>query len=213
MNALPSWYVDGRKTIESFYKPQNLIFESDPIVSWSFSKRYCLIVERYGAEDTQYTRGKIYFSRTQTLIADIKRNHNTFLFAWVTQNHHEYLLTGEDSQGYTVVDLENRTTSNYIDDNAEDGMGFRWTKVLPSPDGKLLAVNGLYFPGLTSTVIYDFSKPRHPLPLPKLRVVDTQLHEDFDIIGWTDNRTLEIKTKDTGVFYDAITGIIKRKQH
>lgn len=209
MNALPSWYVEGRKGIESFYTPENLIFESDPIVSWSLTKRYCLIIERYGVGDTHYTRGKVYVSRTQKLIADIKRNHSNFLYAWVTQNHHEYLLTAEDNQGHTVVDLENRTTSNYVDDNAEDGMGFRWTQVLPSPDGKLLAVNGMYFPGMTSTIIYNFSKPRYPLPLPKLRVVDTQLHDDYNIIGWDDNRTLKLKSGDKEIFYDAITGLIQ----
>jgi hypothetical protein len=208
MNALPTWYVEGRKGIESFYIPKNLVFEDQPTVSWSPTHRYHLIVERYCAGNIRYTRGKVYLSQTQRLIADIKRNHQDFLYVWVQQEEREYLVTGEDSQGYTVVDLGSREISSYIDEKAEEGLGFKWSKILPSPDGKLLAVTGEYFPGMHCTIIYDFSKPDE-MPLPKLSVVDSQIMDEFDIVGWTDNRTLELQT-DTAVFYDALTGTIKK---
>jgi hypothetical protein len=79
--------------------------------------------------------------------------------------------------------------------------------VLPSPDGKLLAVTGVYFPDLTNTVIYDFSKPDR-LPLPKLRIIDSTL-DDYKIIGWNSNTTLEVISNGK-LYYNAITGKIKR---
>lgn len=207
MHALPPWYVDGRKGIESVYTPSNLI-PNKPDVNWSPTRRYRLVVEQYRAGDTHYTRGKVY--RDKNLIADIKRTHCSFPFAWTAQHDDEYLLCGEDNQGYTVVDLERGETITHIDDNAKDGFGFRWMEIRPSPNGKLLAVSGNYFHGMSSTVIYNFAHPTE-MPLTKLHVVDQKFTDEaYKIVGWSDNRTLEIESGDKTVFYDAITGNIKQ---
>lgn len=207
MNVLPSWYVEGRKQIDSLYTTQNLANEIAPTVSWSPSRRYYLIVDSYRVGTSIYTRGTVCSNKTDDgrlplpiLVADIKRNHHDFPFAWVNQNGNEYLLTEEDQQSYTVVDLNHKNTQTFVDDNAHEGLGFSWSVIRPSPDGKLLAVTGTYFPDLGSTVVYDFSQP-HVLPLPKLCVLEQKIHDDFEIVGWSDNCTLELNINNKKVSF------------
>jgi hypothetical protein len=202
---LPAWYQESRKGIEDYFKPSNLITEDSPVIVYSPSKKYFIIIEKYDVGDAPpFSRGKI-FNTSNQLIADVKRNHQHFVYCWVTLNRKEYLLCGEDYQGHTVIDLAAQTVRNYIDENALEGLGFCWQDIHPSPDGKLLVVEGSYFPGLRAVVVYDFSNPAK-IPLPKLQVMDTRLPWDFDVGEWIDNEIIKLYHKSGVIYYHAPTG-------
>jgi hypothetical protein len=85
---------------------------------------------------------------SQEIIADIKRNHALFWRSWVLQGDNEYLLCGEDYQGYNVIALNGVNCGRNVftfPPEAVDGRGFSWTAVKPSTDGKTLAVDGCYW--------------------------------------------------------------------
>ncbi len=98
----------------------------------------------------------------------------------------EFLLCGEDYQGYNVIDLERGENKVFFPAEGFDGHGFCWTQVHPSPDGLVLAVEGCYWACPYALVLYDFCNPSK-LPLPEL----ARLEEYYDVIGWRDNDTLE----------------------
>jgi uncharacterized protein YuzB (UPF0349 family) len=206
VRRLPAWYQESRKGVEDYFKPSNLITEDHPVIVYSPSKKYFILIEKYSIPDApSFSRGKVFNASTNQLIADVKRNHQHFMYCWVTLNRKEYLLCGEDYQGHTVIDLAAKNVYNYIDENALEGLGFCWQDIHPSPDGRLLVVEGSYFPGLKTVVVYDFSNPTK-LPLPKLQVIDTRLPWGFDVGEWTDNETIKLYHKKGVVYYHTPTG-------
>lgn len=106
------------------------------------------------------------------IIADIRRNYGHFWHAWVFRGEREeYLLCGEDYQGYNVIDLV--TAGNFVEfpEPGYQGDGFCWVAAHPSPDGKILAVEGCYWACPYELVFFDFSNPSM-LPLPELSRAD-----------------------------------------
>lgn len=191
MPTANKWYEESRVEIESFFKKHHNIITTEP-TSFSPSKDYHLTVDKYNNDGVIYSRGRVWESSTHRMIADIKRNHDTFWHTWVQKkNKKEYLLCGEDIQGYNVIDIENNKTYVYIDPNALEGLGFHWLDALPSPDGEYLVVEGCYFSCPKITAVYDFSKPTR-LPLPKVTILDNTFNNWYDVEGWVDNRTLKI---------------------
>lgn len=131
---------------------------------------FTLDVSEYGAGDGSwnYSRGIVKAAGSGKVIADIKRNHSMFWHCWVKQEQGEYLLCGEDYQGYNVIDLNNSVISFTFPPEALKGMGFCWAAVHPSPDGKTLAVEGCYWACPYELVFVDFSEPMKS-PLPELQ--------------------------------------------
>jgi hypothetical protein len=102
-----------------------------------------------------------------------------FWFAWVTQANQEFLLFGEDYQGYNVLELSTGLNVFTFPTEAYKGMGYCWAAVYPSPDARTLAVEGCYWACPYSATFYDFSNPTAS-PLPELA-----RFEDLDKIeGW-----------------------------
>lgn len=114
------------------------------------------------------------------LLDDVRRNYGLFWFAWVTRDGLDYLLCGEDYQGYNVIDLAGGRNVLTFPEAAYKGGGFCWTAVHPSPSGRTLAVEGCYWACPYELVFYDLPEPTRS-PLPELgRVQDL-----YDIKGWT----------------------------
>ena len=190
--------MDDRKTkhekkFESYFVESNRIEEEREIII-SPSGKYKLIIDGYRVnpkyKDPSVTRGVVRKLKEETIIADIKRNINYFFYHWIIHpNENEYLLCGENYQGYTMVNLSKRLTQSFLPEEAKEGMGFIWSTVYPSPDKLVLAVGGCVW-GMNHEVrFYDFSNP-DVFPLKELGKFDEQ--KDTRVIGWEDNNTFVI---------------------
>jgi hypothetical protein len=159
---------------------------------------YLLTTEEFstGEKTWSYTRGCINRVSDQAIIATIHRNYSQFWHTWVQHpNGKEYLLCGEDYQGYNVIDLANAENHFFLPDEAINGTGFCWAAVYPSPDGLTLAVDGCYWANTGELVFFDFSDPTD-LPLRELERIE-DLRKP---LGWTDSAKFndEPRRKRTG---------------
>ena len=143
--------------------------------SVSPSSRYRLEVAEHEQPDTRwnYSRGVVADAVTGRTIADIPRNYGHFWHAWVLKDDgREYLLCGEDYQGYNVIDLAAGVNRVEFGEPGYKGWGFCWASVQPSPDGNVLVVEGCCWACPYELVFFDFRDPT-TLPLPELfRVSD-----------------------------------------
>lgn len=151
-----------RIQVEAYFVPENLSPEA-PRESFSPSGRYRLVVTSYGTQPGawSYTRGEVYRVSDGTLLADVKRNYSSFPAVWVEDHPtgHDFLVTGEDYQGQTILDLTTGQRRDYLPETAEKGHGFCWVIVKPSPDKTLLVVNGCYWACPYEYKFFDFSDP------------------------------------------------------
>jgi hypothetical protein len=182
-------YQARRHQIEQHFIPANLLSdEREPSLSPSGRYRLDLSLYRTGETAWTYSKGTVTDLTSQIVVADIKRNHPAFWHGWIVHpNGREYLLCGEDSQGYTVIDLTARQIHTFLPEAAYSGHGFCWAAVYPSPDKLLLAVEGCYWAAPYDIVFFDFAEPSR-LPLPELGRIT-----DLDVtIGWDDNDTFAL---------------------
>ncbi len=144
-----------------------------------------------GADTWNYSRGVVSRVEDGVLIADIKRNYGAFWHSWVVQpNGLEFLLCGEDYQGYNVIALNTAENHGFFSAEGLEGRGFCWAAVHPSPDGLTLAVEGCYWACPYELVFYDFAYPT-VLPLPELARPELSEDDFFVVTGWQDNQTFE----------------------
>jgi hypothetical protein len=180
-------YSEKRKAIERFFVPENTVADSDKTVV-SPSGRFELEICRYstGPKSWDYSRGVVRCLSDKKVIADVKRNYGHFWHTWVKHaNGNEYLLCGEDYQGYSVINLTQETYKVFFPESGYKGFGFCWASVYPSPDGLVLAVDGCYWACPYEIVFFDFSNPAS-LPLPEIERCDEVTDP---VIGWVDNET------------------------
>jgi len=180
-------YLEKRKGIEQFFIPENKIADSGNTVI-SPSGRYKLETYRYstGPKSWGYSQGIVRRLSDNKVIVDVKRNYGHFWHTWVEHaNGNEYLLCGEDYQGYSVVNLTEETYDVFFPESGYKGFGFCWVKVHPSPDSLVLAVDGCYWACPYEIVFFDFSNPS-VLPLPEIERCDGVTDP---VIGWIDNDT------------------------
>lgn len=124
-------------------------------------------------------------------MADIKRNFDNFSHAWVAHpDGNEYLLCGEDYQGYTVIGLRSGEMVVHFPPEAFKGGGFCWADALPSPDGLTLAVFGCFWACPYELVFFDFSNPMQ-LPLTGL----ARISDCDDTVGWESARSFKYVTE------------------
>ncbi|MBP8240865.1 MAG: hypothetical protein KAX36_00705 [Thermoflexales bacterium] len=177
----PDILEERRRRIAKHFTPDRAI--ADSLKSFtSPSARYRLEIQRYDAGDGRWNVSRGVVSRTSdgSIVADIKRNYPAFWHAWINHpNGNEYLLCGEDYQGYMVVNLTQVTVESYLPIEALNGGGFCWATVFPSPDGLAIAVEGCIWAAPYELVIYDFSDPAK-LPLPQIARFDGL----ENAIGW-----------------------------
>lgn len=165
---------------EYYFSPDRL--EGVPLDVVSPSGKYQLSKTSYktGKGYWNFTRGVVIELSNGEVIADIKRNYSHFWHLFVEHpNGNEYLLCGEDYQGYTVVNLTKRMTRSYLPDSAQFGAGFCWIHADFFSDGLELRVDGCYWGAPEETVYYDFRNPDE-LPLPELRRAWIESDDDED---------------------------------
>ncbi|HEX2953707.1 MAG TPA: hypothetical protein VHR47_06955 [Bacillota bacterium] len=127
------------------------------------------------------------------MLIEVKRDADYFQYAWLQHRTGEYLICGEDSQGYSIVDLKSRAIHHFVPEEAYLRGGFSWIKPYASKDGDILAVEGCYLGQPCQVVFYDISKP---LSLPYREIL--RLTEYGEIIGWKDQRNFEYIDEETG---------------
>jgi len=106
-------YLEKRTEVEAYFTKKNIRSSHEQIVrspSGSFELKIYEVVTGAGAWG--YTLGIVKNLHTGSVICEIKRNFSHFWYAWVQhQNGYEYLLCGEDYQGYSVLNFEHRSLS------------------------------------------------------------------------------------------------------
>lgn len=130
-----------------------------------------------------YAEGIVFGVPGEAII--VRHNYHDLPFAWVEghANGHDYLVTMEDYQGYTVIELD---TGERVDALPE---GWCWASIHPSPDKSALAVHGCYWAAPYNSYIFDFSEPLKPL---------ARIGEGEDFKAWTGPCQCEM-----GIAYEA----------
>jgi len=140
-------YIEQRKEFEASFKRYTKIVDSEQEFV-SPSGIYKLKISKYGNGDEvcwNYSRGIVSKMAGGKILADVKRNIGHFWHNWVEHpNGNEYLLCGEDYQGYSVVNLTQATYQVYFPDEGYQGVGFCWAAIYPSPDKLMLAVTAVF---------------------------------------------------------------------
>jgi len=176
-----SRYEERRRHIDRVFIGQSPL-EGSAETHVSPSGEYSLEVSVYssGPRTWDYSRGVVRRTSDHAVVADVKRNYGSFWHAWVSHpNGNEYLLCGEDYQGYNVIELQSGQNRVHFPAEAYNGTGFCWVVVHPSPDGLTLAVDGCYWACPYELVFFDFAEPM-ALPLKELARID-----DFEeTVGW-----------------------------
>ncbi len=171
-----SSYTEWREEISEHFSKMSLDKNSTE-VHVSPSGAFSLEISTYsaGRNTSNYSRGILRHFATGEVIADIIRNYGIFWFSWVMQQTgREFLLCGEDYQGYNVLEPALGTNIVTFPAEAFKGQGFCWAAVHPSPDGRTLAVEGCFWACPYELVFFDFSEPNKS-PLPELhRVQDLE---------------------------------------
>lgn len=182
-------YVKQRESIEVFFSAANRIPESTE-THISPSGLFQLETSAYETKPGawHYSRGIVRNLENNAVVSDVKRNYSSFWHRFIQHpNGCEYLLCGEDYQGYSVINLTKGTTSVYFPIEGYQGTGFCWTAVYPSPDNLVLAVDGCYWACPYEIVFFDFVNPEQ-LPLLELG----RLRNTLDGSSWLDNQRFKV---------------------
>jgi len=131
--------------------------------TFSASRRYSLNVFR----TSHYSRGHVYRHDSpednagKTLIAQVTRNYASFIDLFIEghANGHDYLVTGEDYQGQTVLELDTGKRWDFLPDGAYHGVGFCWVDIAYDEPSQILVVAGCHWACPYEYRLYDFSNP------------------------------------------------------
>lgn len=169
---------------QAYFVPENAMLD-DRKEHLSPSGKYKLVVTPYrtSAGGWAYSQGLVYRLTDDKLVAEVQRNYRSFPFAWV-ENHAKggFLLCGEDYQGQTVINLETGGRRDHLPSGAQNGVGFCWAAIHPSPNGKVIAVEGCFWAAPYEIRFYDFAEPMLP---PWVQISDGGELSNF--FGWTDD--------------------------
>lgn len=173
-------YIDRRKrTEDSFdkYISINSIVEYE-----SLSGNYKLIISSYKIQEGcwSYTKGEVR-NKDGEVIFTVFRNYSDFLYRWIEHNNgNEYLLCGEDYQGYVILNLTQKKKHVYFPESGIKGYGFCWVNIKEYDKDceDYLLVEGCYWGAPYEIVKYDFTNP-DKVPLKELdRWDDYPVDED-----------------------------------
>lgn len=108
-----------------------------------------------------YTSGTVLFVDSGEIIATVRRNYSSFPFLFIEDhpNGHDYLITGEDYQGQTVIELDTGRRKDFLPPEAEKGAGFCWADYAFNRDSQILVVEGCHWACPYEFRFYDFSDP------------------------------------------------------
>lgn len=148
-----------RMCVEAYFIPENRSPNSAEFLSPSGN--YRIVKTNYGTRpgSWSYTLGEVF--QGKNLITSVMRNYSSMDHTWIEDHPsgHDLLVTGEDYQGQTVIELDTGRRRDFLPEAAKKGFGFCWTGAVPSPDKTLLIVDGCIWAGPYEYRVYDFSNP------------------------------------------------------
>jgi hypothetical protein len=150
----------SRDDIEQYFTSENL--KSGCASYLSPSEQYLLTVRRYITKPGygDYSKGVVTHAQTNDVLTEVKRNYGDFWHCFVSHpNGHEYLLCGEDYQGYSVIELDTGERRDYLPTEAAHGVGFCWIECEADDDDLELRVEGCYWACPYEVVRYRFDRP------------------------------------------------------
>lgn len=164
----PDWYLERRAWIEA------TIGDSTPLpgeasIETSPCGRYQVHISKYLFRDGPFRLGVGELrSHDGKAITTVVSNMGLPV-TWVARHPsgRSYLMTHEDYQGYTVIELETGRRVDYIAAEAEQGWGFCTARWFPSDDGATLIAAGCVWAHEFEIIALDFAKPLEP-PYPQL---------------------------------------------
>jgi hypothetical protein len=174
-------YLEERKQFEEEFNKYVLIGEVRDHTSPSGNYQISISSYETKAGCWNATKGVVSNTDGEELFT-IFRNYHSFLWSWVEHdNGNEYLLCGEDYQGYVILNLTQKIKHTYFPKSALDGVGFCWIYIedYNKESDKKLSVDGCYWGCPYETVIYDFSDP-DMVPLPELDRYDATNEDEGD---------------------------------
>ena len=130
----------------------------------SSSENYKLIKTVYKTKKGcwSYTKGEIIDLKMNEEIFTIYRNYGSFLYKWIEhQNDNEYLICGEDYQGYVILNLTKKKKHIYFPENGLKGCGFCWVDIedYDKEFDNTIRIEGCYWGAPFEIVEFDFSNP------------------------------------------------------
>lgn len=173
-------YLKSRKQLEEFFTKNDT--RPTKINGLSPSGKYSLhtleVETRKGCWN--YVQGIITNTETDEVVAEVKRNYGSFPYLFIEHpNGNDYLVCGEDYQGYTVVNLTAKKTSTFIPEGWLKGVGFCWAKYKFNRETQTLIVDGCYWGCPYEVVTYDFSNPDQ-LPFREIDRKDYEYKDEDD---------------------------------
>jgi hypothetical protein len=168
-------------TKDDFFVPDNHVAESDE-EHLSPSGKYKLTIQTYNTSKAsgecswEYTAGVVEEVATGKQIAEVRRNYRSFWHLWLVQAEKEYLLCGEDYQGYGYVDPQTGKSEFYLPDAADNGNGFCFVKMKQTAPDRVM-VHGCIWACPFEVHTYDVSDP---LTLPYPQIERRDCAGDFD---------------------------------
>jgi len=119
---------------------------------------------------------------SNTIITEVNRNYSDSYYYF----YNDYLIIGEDYQGYSIINLKTETINVYFPDEGYKGFGFCWSNIVGVYNNKLI-VEGCYWACPYDCLVYDITNIEQ-LPLPEL--------DRFDCDGWVSLEGNKLVFKD-----------------
>lgn len=191
-------------TKDDFFVPENHDAEEDE-EHLSPSGKYKLTIQTYNTSKTaggcswEYTAGVVTEVATGKQIAEVRRNYRSFWHLWLVQEEQEYLLCGEDYQGYGYVDPQTGKSEFYLSDAAEKGNGFCFVKAKQTAPDRIM-VEGCIWACPFEVHTYDVTDPT-TLPYPQIERRDSAGDADPDFNGKEESLACEENGESNRQFF------------
>ena len=178
-------YLKRRKSVEKAFEEKEL--RLDTREETSPCEKYKIIISYLdnGKGYWDYVKGDILNLETGENLFTILRNYGTWFSQWIEhQNGNDYLLCGEDYQGYVCLNLTEKKKHVYFPEHGLKGWGFCWIDVQEYDKSfeESIWVEGCYWGAPFEKVEYDFTSPDE-LPYKELNRCDLDYEDEDD---WDD---------------------------
>jgi hypothetical protein len=174
-------YKDRIKEAKEFISKREPILENKKEhISPSGNYKLVVFPRETGEGYWNYMEGIVYNKKEEDIFI-IYRNYSSFPFRWVEhKNGNEYLLCGEDYQGYVCLNLTQKKKHVYFPESGFKGGGFCWATIGEyNRDNDTIIVEGCHWGGQYEVIEYDFSKPDE-MPYKEISRKDCEIEDDWD---------------------------------
>ncbi len=158
-------YQRHRKELDSYFVPENA---GNPVEHISPSGTYRLVVTPYSTKKGcwNYTQGIVYAQGRDEPLFEVRRNYSVFPFLWIESHPsgHTFLVTGENYQGQTVLELDTGKRRDYVPGEEALGWGFCWAIYKYEASLNILIVDGCYWACPYEYRFFDFADPMQGWP-------------------------------------------------